>query len=311
MKEIIVTNDNKNQRLDKFLLKYLNEAPKGFVYKMLRKKNIKLNGRKAAGDEILNENDIINIYMTDGTVSKFSSEKQLNISTESINIIYEDRYILAINKPRGVLTHPDSPNQTDTMLNRALGYLYENNAFDISSESVFTPAFCNRLDMNTTGVLVCGKTLGALQQLNKVISQRDSIKTYSALVIGELREKGILKGRMEKDGESNISAVSEYGKEVVTEYEPIMVKNGYSLVKLRLITGRSHQIRVHMSDIGHPVLGDKKYGGFIPSGPKFQMLHAESLRFGALEGELAYLNNIELKADLPADFIKWRKKLMG
>jgi len=311
LKEIIVTGDNKNQRLDKFLLKYLNEAPKGFVYKMLRKKNIKLNGGKASGNELLEENDVINIYLTDETFLKFSSQKQVALYRGEVDVIYEDRHVLAVNKPRGILTHPDSPNQENTMLGIVLGHLHSNGSFDISRESVFTPAFCNRLDMNTTGALVCAKTLGAAQQLNHAVSGQGSVKTYCAIVIGEVAESGVLRGFMEKQADSNISSLSERGKEVITEYKPITAKNGYSLLEIKLVTGRSHQIRVHMASIGHPVLGDKKYGGAVSNGPRFQMLHAKSLYFQGLEGDLTYLSNKTFEAKEPEDFLKWKRKLLG
>ena len=315
LKEILITNDTKNQRLDKFLGKYLNDAPKSFIYKMLRKKNIKLNGKKAQGSEILAENDIVHIYMADDTVDKFRSEKNVNQSAGEIDIVYEDEHILIVNKPRGLLTHPDSPNQHDTLLGRTLSYLHKKGEYDISRESVFTPGFCNRLDRNTTGIVVCGKTLNALQQLNKAISCRESKKYYHAIVLGEVKSGGVLQGYHTKDQSANKVAISDTSsagdKAAITEYEPIAIANGHSLLKIKLITGRSHQIRAHLSGIGHPILGDTKYGEKIPSAPKFQMLHSASICFSSLTNELESLNGILFEAAAPMDFKFYVDKLFG
>ena len=312
MKEIIITVDIKNQRLDKFLGKYLNDAPKSFIYKMLRKKNIKLNGKKAQGSEILCENDIVHIYMADETVDKFRSSKRINHSAGDIDIVYEDANILIINKPRGILTHPDSANQHDTLLGRALSYLHKNGEYDISKESVFTPGFCNRLDRNTTGIVVCGKTLNALQQLNKAISGGESEKYYNAIVIGTVKSGGVLEGFHKKDEKTNTVTIASTGdKTAITEYELIMTSKGHSLLKIKLITGRSHQIRAHLSGIGHPILGDTKYGTKTSDAPRFQMLHSASISFSSLIGELEYLNNTLFAANAPGDFKYYSNKLFG
>ena len=317
MTELKITADTKNQRLDKFLGKYLNDAPMSFIYKMLRKKNIKLNGKKAAGSEILCEDDIVNIYMTNESIDNFRSEKNIIFSTGDIDIVYEDADILVLNKPRGLLTHPDFDNMHDNLLARTLSYLHKKGDYDTSKESVFTPGFCNRLDRNTTGIVVCGKTLNASQQLNKAISSGGSEKYYSAIVVGEVKSGGVLKGLHTKDQKTNKVTISDNdtkGKEAVTEYEPIISKNGYSLLKVKLVTGRSHQIRAHLGGIGHPILGDSKYGAKsvkTSHTPKFQMLHSASIRFFTFTDELEYLNNTLFEADAPQDFIKYSNILFG
>ena len=317
MKELKITTDTKNQRLDKFLGKYLNDAPMSFIYKMLRKKNIKLNGKKAAGSEILCENDIIHIYMADESIDNFRSEKSVVHTVGDIDIVYEDANILILNKPRGLLTHPDFANSHDTLLARALYYLHQKGDYDTSKDSVFTPGFCNRLDRNTTGIVICGKTLDASQQLNKAISSDGAEKYYSAIVVGEVRSCGILKGFHTKDQKTNKVSILDdgaEGKEAVTEYKPIIVKNGHSLLKIKLITGRSHQIRAHLSGIGYPILGDSKYGVKNikdMNSPKFQMLHSASIRFSTMTDELEYLNNRVFEASAPRDFIKYSDRLFG
>jgi len=298
--------------LDKFLGKYLNDAPKSFIYKMLRKKNIKLNGKKAIGSEILCENDVVHIYMADETLDNFRSVKSVDHLAREINIVYEDANILIVNKPRGILTQPDSTNPQDTLLGRVLSYLHKNGEYDISKESVFTPSFCNRLDRNTTGIVVFGKNLNALQQLNKAMSSGESEKCYNAIVVGEVKSGGVLKGLHTKDEKTNKATIAEEGnKEVVTEYEPLAAQKGYSLVKLKLITGRSHQIRAHLSGIGHPILGDRKYGDKTANAPKFQLLHSASIRFSTLADELEYLNGKLFVADAPDDFKHYENKLFG
>ena len=312
MKEIVITNDIENQRLDKFLGKYLNDAPKSFIYKMLRKKNIKLNGKKAQGSEILAVDDVVHIYMADETVDKFRSEKNVSVIAGEIDIVYEDEHILIVNKPRGLLTHPDAANARDTLLGRVLSYLYKNGEYDISMESVFTPGLCNRLDRNTTGIVVCGKTLNALQQLNKAISSGESHKYYDAIVIGEVASGGVLEGYHTKNKATNKVEISDAGDRlVVTEYEPVAVANGHSLLKIKLVTGRSHQIRAHLSGIGHPILGDGKYGVKTDSAPRFQMLHSSGISFSSLTGELAPLSERLFEAAPPSDFMYYYDKLFG
>ena len=312
MKEIIVNKDSANQRLDKFLAKYLNAAPKSFIYKMLRKKNIKLNSAKAQGLEILAESDTIQIFMADETINKFRSEKKVELHSAYIDIVFEDENILICNKPRGLLTHPGASSDNDTMLSRILAYLYKKGEYDTSVESVFTPGLCNRLDRNTTGIIVCAKTLKAAQQLNKAISSRESEKFYKAIVIGEINSKGALEGYLTKDKKNNIATISDSGeKSVLTEYTPICAKNGYSLLKIKLITGRSHQIRAHLSDTGHPILGDGKYGGKKDKEPSFQMLHSQGIKFFGLKGELKLHNGTEFSAPPPEDFLYYQHKLFG
>ena len=312
MKEVVISKHSQNQRLDKFLGKYLNNAPKSFIYKMLRKKNIKLNGQKAQGSEILAEADRIQIFMADETLDKFRSTKTVRLSAASISVVYEDEHVLIVNKPRGLLTHPGAPGDTDTMLSRILSYLYKSGGYDISAESVFTPGLCNRLDRNTSGIIVCGKTLAASQQLNEAIARRESSKYYSAIVLGEITAGGVLEGYHQKDRKNNKARIKDTGdKPAITEYTPVLAKNGYSMLKIKLITGRSHQIRAHLAGIGHPIAGDVKYGGKTERALKFQLLHSESIEFYGLKGELKGLSSVIFKAPPPEDFIFYRDKLFG
>jgi len=261
----------------------------------------------------LAENDVLQIYMSNEAIDTFRAIKEIDINSEEIDIVYEDAHVLIINKPKGLLSQPSSSHGQDTVLSRALTYLHKSGSYDISADSVFTPGLCNRLDRNTTGIVLCAKTLDASQQLNKAIAEGRAEKHYLAIVVGKVSSGGRLEGYHSKDAVSNKVSISEsgVGKPAATEYTPILAGKDYSLLKIKLITGRSHQIRAHLAGIGHPILGDGKYGGKISSAPKFQMLHSASVSIFGLEGELEGLNGLRFEANPPDDFIYYQSKLFG
>lgn len=310
MQELVITNQEQNQRLDKFLMKYMNEAPKSFIYKMLRKKRIKLNGRKAEGNEVLQEGDKLQMYLAEETLFAFMAAKTVYPAKRHFGIVYEDENILVVSKPAGLLTHPEKPDERDTLIDQILYELYQKKQYDPSAAGTFTPAVCNRLDRNTSGIIVAGKNLMAVQAVNEAIQMRRMEKYYLALVIGEIREPGEINNYLVKDKSKNQSLVSDTneGVQAVSQYRPIVSKNGYTLLEIRIITGRSHQIRAHMQAIGHPILGDRKYGREENNrfarekyGLSHQFLHAYRLSFAISGGPLDYLSNKEMRAPLPTN----------
>ncbi len=315
MREIIINNSEQNQRFDKFLLKYMNKSTKSFIYKMLRKKNIKLNDTKAEGNEILKSGDKITLYLSEETIEKFMEEKSVNYTADKVNIIWEDENIIICNKPIGVLSHPESSSDNNTLIDRILFYLQQKNEFNISKDSTFTPAICNRLDRNTSGIVVCGKNLASVQWLNKVFLERKVDKFYRAIVKGEITKSGELVGYYKKNYNTNEAIIinkNEGGaKEIITQYNPIKYSKDYTLLEIKLITGKSHQIRAHLSHIGHAIVGDTKYGDPEINkllrknlGISSQLLHAEKIVFEEENGFLGYLKGNEFIATLPKDFYK-------
>ena len=314
MREVTIDEYSANQRLDKYLMKYMNKAPKSFVYKMLRKKNIKLNSKKALGSEMLANGDCLQIYITDESLDNFMEAKAI-VPSKPIEVVYEDENILVVNKPVGLLSHPEDANDTDTVIDRILYYLNQKDEFDISKSSVFTPALCNRLDRNTGGLVICGKNLMAVQTLNLALHDRKIDKYYVALVKGKIEEPGILRGYHYKNHKTNEVMISKTetanSKEIITEYTPVENFKGYTLLEMKLITGKSHQIRAHLKSIGHPIIGDRKYGDLNLNfelrkcGASNQFLHSHKIVFGEkLEG-LAYLHRKELFSPLPDKFNKF------
>ena len=352
MNEIIITEYESGQRIDRFLRKFFNEAPPGFVYKMLRKKRIKLNYARADGSEVLKPGDKLKFYLSPETMNKFMSAREVGGSSSGgIDIIYEDDNILAINKPRGVLTHPsggavvasknchsalDAESQTlnfgkiagltrsdervfrgvpirfqeDTLIDRCLVYLNSNGVFSVERTSVFTPAFCNRLDRNTSGIVLCGKTPAAMRELNREIVQRNIDRYYLAVTIGKPPKNQELTSNCHKDVTANRVTIVPNGKEMTTGITTIASNGKYSLLSVKLVTGRTHQIRVQLSAIGHPIAGDPKYGGKTPD-IAWQLLHAERIYFHGLSGVLKNLNNMELYAPPDRWFTDNIQKLVG
>lgn len=323
MQEITIGKNEAGQRLDKFLAKYMNTAPKSFFYKMMRKKNITLNGKKCEGPEKLAEGDIVKLFLSDETIAGFSDVKIQKVDTvkkKKLDIIYEDEQILLVNKPSGMLSQKAKDSDV-SLVEHLLDYLMDKGTVTEQSLRSFRPSICNRLDRNTSGIVACGTSLAGLQMLSEVFRDRSIHKYYQCLVYGEMKESKTIDGWLLKDETANkVQIFRNEVKDSVpirTKYEPMATNGRYTLLKVTLITGRSHQIRAHLASIGHPIVGDSKYGsagrkdrgsrGVSPSPEekykiRSQMLHSFRLEFPELEGDFAYLSRRVFEAPLPEDF---------
>lgn len=329
------------QRLDKFLHKYLPQAGGGFLYKMLRKKNITLNGKKAEGKELLSVGDRISIFFSEETLDKFSGPapsgrtervaftqyRNACHNLHDIQILYEDDNIVIVNKPVGLLTQKAAPG--DLTLNEWLiGYLLESNVITETELRTFHPSVCNRLDRNTSGIVLCGKSLAGSQALSRVIKERTLQKFYRTVCCGELKETAVLEGYLGKDARTNkVTVLPNPPRDAAdgvsyqpirTAYRPIAVKAGFTLLEVDLMTGKTHQIRSHLASIGHPIIGDAKYGSKKDNEAfqkefslRSQLLHAYRVVFPREEGVLSHLNGQEIIAPCPALFGKIEGKLFG
>ena len=318
MQELHVTANEAGQRLDKLLAKFLNQAPKSFLYKMMRKKNIVLNGKKCTGNEKLKQGDSIKLFFSDETIEKFSAGTYVTPKKEKINmlpIIYEDEQVLLMNKPVGVLSQKAKDSDVSAV-EILINYLIETNQLSKEQLRTFHPSICNRLDRNTSGILVAGKTLPALQEMNRFFKERTIAKYYRCLVKGRvIKNEDYIKGYLVKDQKTNKVSITkkktEEGVPIETEYCVIQSNGEVSLLEVHLITGKTHQIRAHLASIGHPIIGDYKYGDKQINemyrqeyGLKSQLLHAYRLEMPSSDGSLAYLNDKKFIAELPDKFIK-------
>lgn len=311
MREIEIKENEAGQRFDKFLGKYMNLAPKSFFYKMLRKKNITLNKKKADGSEILNLGDKVFLFLSDETIEKFSDLKVEKVKS-NLNILYEDTNVLIINKPNNMLSQKAKEDDV-SIVEHIISYMLETKQISEEELRSFRPSICNRLDRNTTGILVAGKTLIGLQTLSKAFKERTIEKYYLCLVIGEVKKSQLIDGFLYKDERNNQVVISKNEiKEsvpILTEYTPISSNGKITLLKVKLITGKTHQIRAHLGSIGHPILGDPKYGDPLINREykerykiNNQLLHSYQLLMPDFDGKLKNISGQVFEAALPHDF---------
>lgn len=309
MKEIKINSNQENQTAFKFVKKYLSNAPLSFIEKVFRKKDVKVNGKRVDKSFVLSENDLVQIYVTDSQLEEFNKANKVNITSIKPDIVYEDDNILICNKPSGLLVHIGSDENDVTLVDIVLNYLAAKGEYDLNNSQGFIPSLAHRIDRNTSGIVIFGKNIKALQALEGLFKERNSIsKFYLALVNGRIDKGGVINKPLYKDeskGFVTVRSIEKGGKTAITKYEIEEKFDTYTLVNVELLTGRTHQIRVHFSSISHPLLGDSKYGNFNENREfkrKFnyenQFLHAHKVRFGNIEGVLSYLSGKEFIASL-------------
>ncbi len=329
MRQIEITDREAGQRLDKFLRKYMKDAPGGFLYKMLRKKNITLNSQKADGSEKLAVGDLVRLFFSEETLAGFGAggadgrlseadRKQVKEGYDAyrafgkLQVLYEDRHVLLVNKPVGILSQKADIRQLS--LNEWLtGYLLETGKITETGLQTFHPSVCNRLDRNTSGIVICGKSLYGSQEMARIIKERSLHKYYLLYVEGQMDKGQTIEGYLYKDETSNRVEIFRTKKpgsvRIVTAYRPVLTGQRETLVEAELITGKTHQIRAHLAAAGFPLVGDGKYGNVQrneerrrKSGITHQLLHAYRVVFPELSGELKPLSGMEIKAPLPPVF---------
>ncbi len=312
MKSFTINKNDADQRLDKFILKACPNLPQSVMYKYIRKKRIKLNGKRAEISARLTLGDVVEMYIND---EFFEKKEELRINTDiSLDVAYEDENILIANKPFGMVVHEDEGEKHNTLINHIKAYLEQKGEYNPKEESSFAPALCNRIDRNTAGLVIAAKTAEALRIMNEKIKTREISKSYLCIVHGKPDKKTyVLKSYMFKDSSKNTVYVYDSpkvgAKTAITSYKTLETKDGLSLIEIELITGRTHQIRAHMAHIGCPLLGDGKYGSNKlnkPYGAKHQALCSYKLTFNFDDTPLSYLKGKTIEIKNAKDIIGWK-----
>lgn len=306
MQELVINKNDAGQRLDKFISKTL-DLPTSLLYKSIRLKKIKVNRKRAECSTILCEGDKIQCFLADSFFEKKASVRtDLMRITPKLDIVYEDANIILLNKRPGISVHEDEHSENNTLITHLIAYLAQKGEYEPDKEQSFAPALCNRIDRNTGGIVIAAKNAEALRIMNEKIKNREIDKYYLAAVHGIPKKSAdTLTGFLLKDEKTNTVKVYDKNppknaKNIITKYEVIAKKHDTALVEVELLTGRTHQIRAHMAHIGHPLVGDGKYGinrNDRAKGYKYQALYSYKLRFSFTTdaGALDYLNGKEFR----------------
>ena len=316
LNSINITSNEANQRLDRFIRKYLKNVSLSDIYKFIRKKDIRVNGQKTKENYRLLEGDVVEIYIEDEKTDTY----EVPVAERNFSIIYEDDNILILNKPPELIMHSDISHTDNTLVDQVIYYLYQTGKYNPENETTFKPAAVNRLDLNTGGVVLFAKNYKSLQGLNVMVRDRLISKYYICIVKGKMEGEQDIKSFLIKDEINNkveiIKARDDKSKEIHTRFKVLKASNDYSLVEVDLITGRSHQIRAQLSNIGHPIIGDMKYGDnkvniYFKEGYKLknQFLYAYKVKFDSAAKGLDYLENKSFNAVLPYNYKSIIKQL--
>lgn len=309
MKEVTITENEAGQRLDRFIRKLMKETALSEIYKSIRKGNVKVNGKKSKEAYMLAVGDIVTLKNVN-MVSE-SAPKKKTFKSDGINVVYEDENIIIVDKPAGLLSHPQSANDKDTLIHRVQYHIELSQG--LSSSPTFSPALCNRLDRNTAGLVIAAKNYKSLKAINEMIRSRSLKKLYLCVVKGSTEKSGEIAGFLGKDEDSRKAflsdEVNDEGKVSRTYYEKKDDNGEFSLLLVELVTGRFHQIRAHLSSIGHPIIGDVKYGDKKVNeyfknkfGLSHQLLLAHILSIENPTSELQYLKNKMWYSSTPKEY---------
>ncbi len=300
MKSFIISSKDAGQRVDRFIQKSFEHLPKSLMYKEIRKKNIKVNKKRCTPEQILLESDLLELYLKDDVLKEKEKHYDFLKASTDLDIIYEDENIILFNKKVGILCHPDGKDYVDNLVARFKRYLFEKGDWN-PEKSTFTPSLANRIDRNTGGIVIGAKNAEALKIINDKIKNREIEKYYLTVVHGKMQKnKETITAYLKKDERKNMVSITDNkcdgSKKIITQYKVIDYYEDASLLEVKLLTGRTHQIRAHLAHIGHPLFGDGKYGK--EQGRYRQALYSYKLKFNFSDDNmLSYLDKKEFQAE--------------